>query len=51
MAFLIFAIVFGAVYLTLDAIVPALRVNRVGGLLHWRAGRLGGSFYIAKRAR
>lgn len=24
--------------------------RKVGGLHHWRVGRLGGSFYIAKRA-
>ncbi len=23
--------------------------RKVGGLYHWRVGRLGGSFYIAKR--
>lgn len=26
-----------------------LHTNRVGGLLFWRLGRLGGSFYIARR--
>lgn len=24
------------------------RYNRVGGLRHWRFGRIGGSFYVAK---
>jgi len=28
---------------------PWLTIRKVGGLLHWRIGRLGGSFYLAKR--
>ena len=48
MTFLIFAIVFGLAYLALDRITPAVPVRRVGGLIFWRIGRLGGSFYIAK---
>jgi len=26
-----------------------LRLFRVGGLWHWRVGRFGGSFYVARR--
>lgn len=29
-------------------ITPFLSVKRVGGLYHWRIGRVGGSFYLAK---
>jgi hypothetical protein len=25
------------------------RLHKVGGLYHWRIGRVGGSFYLAKR--
>ena len=28
---------------------PWYKLQRVGGLLHWRIGRIGGSFYIARR--
>lgn len=45
-------------YAVLDCVVPytlpsfpRLRFNRVGGLLHWRFGRIGGSFYLARRER
>jgi hypothetical protein len=27
---------------------PFIRLRKVGGLVHWRIGRVGGSFYIAK---
>lgn len=27
-----------------------MSIKKVGGLHHWRIGRLGGSFYLAKRA-
>lgn len=47
--------------LTLAVLLPAATLNRelelpqlrkVGGLWHWRIGRLGGSFYLrAKRGR
>lgn len=36
-------------YAVLDAKVPEITVRRVGGLLFWRAGRLGGSFYLARK--
>lgn len=26
----------------------AITLRKIGGLYHWRIGRLGGSFYIAK---
>jgi hypothetical protein len=26
-------------------------LRRIGGLYHWRIGRLGGSFYIARGSR
>lgn len=28
-----------------------MSIRRIGGLLFWRIGRLGGSFYIARRRR
>ena len=27
----------------------ALKFRKIGGLWHWRLGRLGGSFYVARR--
>lgn len=27
---------------------PFVSLRRIGGLLHWRIGRIGGSFYITK---
>ena len=30
-------------------ILDNLRTNKVGGLLFWRLGRLGGSFYISRK--
>ena len=51
MTFLIFAIVFGALYLIADATVPAIDVTRNGGLIFFRCGRFGGSFYLAKSRR
>jgi hypothetical protein len=32
-------------------IADNLSYRKVGGLHHWRIGRLGGSFYIARRIR
>lgn len=51
MIFLIFALAFGLTYPALDAVTPALHLNKIGGLLHWRCGRIGGSFYLARIAR
>lgn len=29
--------------------MPALSIRKVGGLWHWKCGRIGGSLYLAKR--
>jgi hypothetical protein len=31
------------------AVRPWLTIRKVGGLWHWRIGRLGGSIYFARR--
>jgi hypothetical protein len=50
--FFVFCVAFIAALTALEFIIPRdLRWNRVGGLVHWRIGRLGGSFYLARRAR
>lgn len=41
-----------AAYVLLDEYFPRdVRFRKVGGLVHWRFGRLGGSFYVARKAR
>lgn len=36
-------------YAVLGASLPEIAVRRVGGLTFWRIGRIGGSFYLARR--
>ncbi len=40
---------FVASYGVMNAYVPDITVKRVGAISHWRCGRIGGSFYRAKR--
>lgn len=47
-AFALALIVASLAYLAADAMCNMFTVKKVGGLYHWRIGRLGGSFYWAK---
>ena len=37
--------------LGLLASIPSLTIRKVGGLWHWRFGRLGGSVYLTKASK
>lgn len=41
----------GALCAMLTHMANVVTFKRVGGLLFWRVGRIGGSFYVAKGAR
>lgn len=45
----LYALAAGFALVPVAFILDNLRTNKVGGLLFWRLGRLGGSFYIARR--
>lgn len=47
-AFALALIVASLAYLAADVVCNMFTVKKVGGLYHWRIGRLGGSFYWAK---
>lgn len=45
----LYALAAGFALVPVAFILDNLRTNKVGGLLFWRLGRLGGSFYISRK--